>query len=256
MGRKFFTVSFDDGTEQDIRVTELMRKYGIRGTFNLSSGLFGQQSGIIERTVRESLPGGGERQIKVRYAHNILPMEEAQRLYAAEFIETAGHGAHHLHQAGLGRKALKEEIADDALRLSEIFGKKVSGHIFPYGEYDEDCISVMREAGLCYGRLACSGSPDTDFRLKTDRGIIRPTCRITDHFAFPLLQRFISTEAEDDLVFFIWGHSYELDYGTQYACDWHLEEIFKTAACAECLEFVTNGELMQALEDKKNEAFI
>ena len=38
MGEKYFTVSYDDGTEQDIRVIALMEKYGIKGTFNISSG--------------------------------------------------------------------------------------------------------------------------------------------------------------------------------------------------------------------------
>ena len=43
MGKKYFTLSFDDGLEQDKKVLELMKKYGLRGTFNLNSGMFGQQ---------------------------------------------------------------------------------------------------------------------------------------------------------------------------------------------------------------------
>ena len=38
MGKKYFTLSFDDGLEQDKKVLELMKKYGLRGTFNLNSG--------------------------------------------------------------------------------------------------------------------------------------------------------------------------------------------------------------------------
>ena len=41
MGKKYFTLSFDDGLEQDKRVIRLMRQYGLKGTFNLNAGLFG-----------------------------------------------------------------------------------------------------------------------------------------------------------------------------------------------------------------------
>ena len=34
MGKKYFTLSFDDGLEQDKRVIRLMRQYGLKGTFN------------------------------------------------------------------------------------------------------------------------------------------------------------------------------------------------------------------------------
>ena len=44
MGQKLFTLSFDDGTEQDSRLIALMEKYGIKGTFNISSGIFGRKS--------------------------------------------------------------------------------------------------------------------------------------------------------------------------------------------------------------------
>ena len=36
---KAFSVSYDDGVLQDIRLVELMNRYGIRGTFNLNSSL-------------------------------------------------------------------------------------------------------------------------------------------------------------------------------------------------------------------------
>ena len=35
---KAVTISYDDGVQQDIEMIALMRKYGIKGTFNLNSG--------------------------------------------------------------------------------------------------------------------------------------------------------------------------------------------------------------------------
>ena len=37
---KAFTMSYDDGVEQDIRLIQIMRENGVKGTFNLNSGLY------------------------------------------------------------------------------------------------------------------------------------------------------------------------------------------------------------------------
>ena len=36
---KAFTLSYDDGVESDFRLADLMRKYGVKGTFNVNSGI-------------------------------------------------------------------------------------------------------------------------------------------------------------------------------------------------------------------------
>ena len=37
--RKALTFSFDDGNVDDIRLIEILNKYGLKATFNLNSGL-------------------------------------------------------------------------------------------------------------------------------------------------------------------------------------------------------------------------
>ena len=39
--KKAVTFSFDDGVTQDIRLIEILNKYGLKGTFNLDSALLG-----------------------------------------------------------------------------------------------------------------------------------------------------------------------------------------------------------------------
>ena len=41
--RKAFTLSYDDGIEQDRRLVRMMNERKVRGTFNLNSGLFGRK---------------------------------------------------------------------------------------------------------------------------------------------------------------------------------------------------------------------
>ena len=35
--RKVLTLSYDDGVEQDIRLVEIMKKHGLKGTFNINT---------------------------------------------------------------------------------------------------------------------------------------------------------------------------------------------------------------------------
>ena len=44
---KAVTFSYDDGTTQDIRLIELLNKYGLKSTFNLNSGLFSKNKILI-----------------------------------------------------------------------------------------------------------------------------------------------------------------------------------------------------------------
>ena len=43
---KAFTMSYDDGVEQDIRLIQIMRENGVKGTFNLNSGLYAPEGTV------------------------------------------------------------------------------------------------------------------------------------------------------------------------------------------------------------------
>ena len=49
---KVLTLSYDDGVVQDIRLIEIMNKYGLKGTFNINSALY-----LPEDAVREKFSG-------------------------------------------------------------------------------------------------------------------------------------------------------------------------------------------------------
>ena len=46
---KALTLSYDDGVTQDERLIALMKKYGIRGTFNLNPGVMGHKDWLVQR---------------------------------------------------------------------------------------------------------------------------------------------------------------------------------------------------------------
>ena len=76
---KAFTLSYDDGFEPDIRLMKILKKYHLKGTFNLNSGMFGQDYTVyyLNRTYRR------------------LDREQVTRLYAYSGMEVAVHGLTH-----------------------------------------------------------------------------------------------------------------------------------------------------------------
>ena len=225
MGEKLFTLSFDDGTEQDIRLIGLMERYGIKGTFNISSD-----------------PMHPELYVN----HYILSEKEALRVYSSPNVEVASHGTHHLVQSDLTKIQAEEEITRDFRRLSELFGCRIFGHAFPKDTFNGNVIDALRQNGALYARRVSRQRPK-DFSFDRSSLILMPTCRHCDPFADELLSEFISAPAgRDDMVFVMWGHSYELDYGTPLACWEHIERMFQALSRAKDIEFVTNRELYGA----------
>ena len=41
--RKAFSITYDDGVEQDVPFIEMMNRYGLKGTFNLNSRLMAEK---------------------------------------------------------------------------------------------------------------------------------------------------------------------------------------------------------------------
>ena len=76
---KALTLSYDDGVEQDIRLMDIMDKNGLKGTFNLNSGLFAPEG--------TTYPEGA--------FHRRLTARQATETYAASGHEVAVHGLTH-----------------------------------------------------------------------------------------------------------------------------------------------------------------
>ncbi|MBQ2428180.1 MAG: polysaccharide deacetylase family protein, partial [Ruminococcus sp.] len=233
MGQKLFTLSFDDGTEQDSRLIALMEKYGIKGTFNISSGIFGRKSYI--KRVGNGGKSAAEKDIlhpELYVNHYILTEKDALSLYSSPNVEIASHGTHHLVQSDLTKEQTEEEITQDFERLSELFGYRVVGHAFPKDTFNGNVIEALKRNGALYARRVSRERPK-DFSFNRNELILMPTCRHTDPFSDELLNKFINTPAgNDDMVFVLWGHSYELDYGTKLGCYEHIERLFQTVSHA------------------------
>lgn len=185
--RKIFLLSFDDGTVWDGRLVELLNRYGIRGTFNLNSGL-------------EDFVWEFEDRFPVR--RQILADIGDQ--YAGH--EIAGHSLHHHRLDQLSPPQLRREVEEDAERLKEMFSLENIGFGVPFTVCGEREVKIIKRL-VRYIRLS---EFSDSFALPEDEYHIPIHGLYNDPDIREKLQRF----AESDLpvsLFVMAGHSYELE---------------------------------------------
>ncbi|MBE6665623.1 MAG: polysaccharide deacetylase [Ruminococcaceae bacterium] len=194
--KKALTFSFDDGVTQDKKLIEILNRYGLKATFNLNSGFFGRNGELI----RNGVP--------VR--HDKIPKEEIPSVYAGH--EIAVHTKTHPFLPNLPDAQIIEEITEDHETLSELIGYKVKGMAYPCGgaNHDARVEKLVREQTPCqYARtIASTGG----FSLPSDPYAWNPTVYFIDtDLMFALGERFLALKSDEPLLFYIWGHAYELD---------------------------------------------
>lgn len=139
--------------------------------------------------------------------------------------------------------ALQLEIQKDLDTLSDLVGYPITGHVYPGGGHTEAAEQYLREKGILYGRSVLGKSsfyfPENPYRYV-------PTIWFGAKDIFEQLDTFVHTEAdEQNMLFCVWGHGHELDFGTE-TCNWnYMEKLLKTAAEKSNLTFCTLSEAFQ-----------
>ena len=129
---KACTLSYDDGVVQDRRLTEILRRHGIKATFNLGAGLLGHQD-------KGGFPGKPDLDISKSSP------EEVKNLYAGH--EVAGHGLYHSSLDSVGAPLASYEIVEDKRRLEQLVEKPLRMFAYPFGMYNSQVIEILRLAG-------------------------------------------------------------------------------------------------------------
>lgn len=197
---KALTFSYDDGVKEDVRLVEILRKNGLRGTFNLNS----------------ELAGKGDR----------ITLEEARKLYG-EDMEIAVHGANHLALKRTSPALAARDVLVDKEKLEKVFGKTARGMAYAFGSYNGDTIEMLKNLGIAYARTTYATN---DFELPENWLELHPTCHHDSENLENLTNEFISPIDEESskywrirpLLFYVWGHSYEFDDNN----NWDLIENF------------------------------
>ncbi len=237
---KYLTFSFDDGLEQDKKLIRLMKKYGLKGTFNLNAGLFGKKDwvGRIGNIGFKEYETSGNHGIIKTVEHFRISKDEIKQVY--EGFEVASHAYRHEALPGLKTDRFDEVLGRDIDELSELVGYQVVGHAFPGGMSSKESRAYLKERGILYGRGAFSNGK---FTFPEEPINYSPTCSIKDKNFITLFDKFLASDTEsEDLLFYVWGHGYEMDYGTARASEKAFEKVFDYVSGHEDIIYCTNKE--------------
>ena len=225
--KKAITFSYDDGVVQDIRLIELLNKYGLKCTFNLNSELLSKKGMLI----REGK----------RIAHYKIHTEDVKHIY--EGHEFAVHTLTHPNLTQCDDKEIIRQVEADRLNLSELVEYEVVGMAYPCGGVNNDdrvAGIIKKNTGVKYSRTITTNNC---FDLQENLYRFNPTAYHLDFEKMMQLGReFVEFKPKEPKVFYIWGHSYEMDYGADY---WvKLEEFFKLISNKEDIFYGTNKEVL------------
>lgn len=195
-GGRIVTFSFDDGVTQDRRLAAMFKRYALKATFNINSGLLGcpGRLNIDGRTV----------------SHDKIAPGEAASLYHGH--EVAAHTLTHPDLTRLSDAEVIRQAEEDRRALEALMGVPVFGMAYPGGgvNHDDRVVRLIRgHTGVRYARTVLDtggfGFPGDPLRL-------RPTVHAADFDRLEaLLDAFLALDPRAPALFFIWGHSYEFD---------------------------------------------
>lgn len=224
---KAVTFSYDDGVTQDIRLIELLNRYNLKCTFNLNSELLGTNNWLIRENQR--------------IAHYKIWPEDVREIYAGH--EIAVHTLTHPNLTTLDEQEIIRQVEEDRLKLSELAGYEVVGMAYPCGGVNNDdrVAKIIREhTGVQYSRTITSVN---NFDIQENLYRFNPSVyHLQWDQMMDLANKFVTMKPETPQIFYIWGHSYEMDYDNSY---WtRMEEFCKLISGREDTFYGTNREVL------------
>lgn len=225
--KKAITFSYDDGVVQDTRLIELLNKYGLKCTFNLNSENLGTPYYLWRQ--------------KQRINHYKIHPKDVKEQYAGH--EVAVHTLTHPNLTTLDEAEIIRQVEQDRLNLSELAGYEVIGMAYPCGGVNNDdrVAKIIREnTGVRYSRTITN----TDsFDPQENLYRLNPNVHhLQWDRMFQMAEEFLALAPETPKIFYIWGHSYEMDYESENWCK--LEEFFKLVSGREDIFYGTNKEVL------------
>lgn len=236
--KKYFTLSFDDGITQDLKVIEILKKYNLDCcTFNINTGLYGANWEWVGQTL------GMPSLTHLRFT------EEELRTGIYDGFDVAVHTLTHpsLKNYDNNPAEIIRQIEDDAKNIESITGVKPVGMAWPGGdtEYTNKTIDIVYEkTSIRYARAV---NPTYKFTLPEYFLKWHPTCSFSDASCMTLANRFINADCTEDMLFYVWCHSYELEFNNSYD---RFEKFIKRMSEAEDVVFVTNTEFYNLFKDE------
>lgn len=229
---KALTFSYDDGVKADLRLLEIFKKYGLKGTFNLNNRLFDCENW-----------------------HGRMNEEQTYNAFAGSGQEVAVHGARHIFLEKVPLAEAVNEILANRVYLENKFGTVVRGMAYPYNSYNGEIVGVLGALGIGYARTTESSY---SFEIPKDWLRLKPTCHHGDARLEELCEKFLNVYPEDEfkhrepVLFYIWGHSYEFDDNGNWSV---IEGLAQKLGGRKDIWYATNGEIYRYVKAYKRLEF-
>ena len=135
---------------------------------------------------------------------------DVKKIYTGH--EVASHTLHHPNLTKLNENDIVYEVEQDRKNLSNLVGYDVCGFAYPCGGTNYDmrvANAIQNRTNIKYARtIECSYS----FDLPSNMYTIHPTVyHIEYDKMMELAKAFIEEETDEKRLFYVGGHSYELD---------------------------------------------
>ena len=217
--KKIFVFSFDDGTVHDIKMISILNKYGLKGTFNLNSGLNNF----------------------VWYNNGIaiyrLDLNEYKYIYDGH--EVSSHSLTHTHMTSLDDAGVIYESKQDIENLENIFQRKITSFAFPFSDFSQREIELIKQNNeLTNIRVS---EIDESFRYPNDVYKI-PITSLDLNRAMELFKAF---ERLKEGLFVFAGHSYDFYMNDSFD---QLEQFVKELSKCKDIEVMTMQEMIEYIK--------
>lgn len=224
---KAITLSYDDGSKDDVRFVETINKYGLKCTFNLVGKDIKEERQLSNDFIRENMLAKGH--------------------------EVANHGYYHRAQNRVRSLEGIRDVIDCRIALEKEFGIIIRGMAYP------DCALLpdvepntykriqeyLGELGIVYARN-CTGDNDR-FNLPDNWLNWLPSAHHNNPQIMEYIDKFLKIDVSSQYIasrtpklFYMWGHSFEFE-GRQ---NWdRLEKLCKRLGGHEDVWYATNIEI-------------
>ena len=235
---RIVTTSWDDGDYADLKLAEILRARGIKGTFY----------------------------VPIKYRQRPLGHSELRAL-ASEGFEIGAHGYSHKHLWGLPPRELAREVGPCKRILEDVVGKKVEMFCYPRGRYDANTVRALQNSGYRGARTV---------RMLATRPTFNPfeiptTLQVFPHSPFTYIKNVARTRTleswqscfshmpcfgswvelgkrlfdvvlKEGGIWHLYGHSWEIE---RLALWGGLRELLDHICRRESVSYIPNGALLQ-----------
>jgi len=225
---KALTLSYDDGVRQDKRLISIMQQHGLKGTFNINTGMFSAEYKGVE--------------------NGRMTKQETFDLYNSSKMEVAMHGYHHFSMTQIDSALAISDILTDRKESENMFGKVINGMAYANGLCNEELRKVLSKIGISWARTA---GQNEKFDLPENWLEWEGTCHHNNPRLMELAEKFVQMKepgyywSRKLQVFYLWGHSYEFDNDGNWEV---IEKFAEYMGNQDDIWYATNGEIFDYLQ--------